>query len=303
MEITAPDYTTAQWQPIRDAMKASVPGMTDEVAAGALKAAWDAKRAMDEADRIVREAAEEERIRAEEAEENERRAAEKKAREDERRAEEAKNRQKYAPISEGIDDSVLYDFILATPVKKVMKTGAWVGMWHMSDEGIAAAAKDADEYDDGEVITLKKSRKDDEFVLKGNSISVTGQVSDENMAFADLTVAFQRFPIAARQSGWREDRIAMFVGFFKKIVDHPWRVENDPLKVKERALILYAARRRKLWHANMDSYERGPLPDIRVWRAKLMEDCRSDAYDLMRSRRDKAWQDKILAESARVSRR
>ena len=76
-----------------------------------------------------------------------------------------------------------------------------------------------------------------------------GIVEDQDLTWEDFSIAAPRMIDAMAKAEWLQDRIVMMTDFWSGIQVHPLRSSSDPLG--KRALLLYQAEQRKLWHQAM----------------------------------------------------
>ncbi|KAF8164528.1 hypothetical protein BJ912DRAFT_257027, partial [Pholiota molesta] len=211
------------------------------------KAAWQAQ--LDEEAAVI---AERQRL-ASEAEEAARLAAEEE-RIAEQREDERKNKAKYIPIPGAeVTAPDTAPVIISPAVRKKLKAGDWVALWHFTSAGLDEVTRDPGAADFDAVNLVR---------LDGNSIGWTSAhdlkksravVDDADLSWDDFLQAAPRLLVAMQQSAWPKDRVDMFATFFGNIQLVALGTVRGDLEVRRRALLLYASEQRKQWHVCITS--------------------------------------------------
>lgn len=291
-QAETPDFSTDTYRDAREALKAQIEGLNDQVAAASLKAAWLAQCAADatarQKQREAEAAAAAEQARLDKEADDILGAAEAQEREAVRIEEEKKMRAKFPPVNVGVGLPNELPLDIAPTVLRRLKDVKLVPLYHFTNEGAKAATKDASDLVEDEMYRIMDNSDGvPTFVKGGSRKGLETKIADEDLSWEQFQVATMRFTSALQLAGWPSDRQKMFTEFFYKIQMHPWRTSPDPDGIKDRALFIYAAEQRKLWHQYLELGV-NPVPDISQFNDESLRCAKDKAYDRHRSRKDRA---------------
>ncbi|KAF8952821.1 hypothetical protein BDZ97DRAFT_1680586 [Flammula alnicola] len=175
--------------------------------------------------------------------------ADKEERMAEQKEDEKKNKAKFLPIPD--TDVTAPDsapIIVSPAVRKKLRAGDWVALWHFTSDGLDEVTCDpgAADYD---AVNLVR--------LDGNSIGWASAhelkksravIDDADLPWDDFVQAAPRATLAMEEAGWPRDRVTMFASFFGNLQLVALGTVRGNLEVRRRALLLYQSEQRKQWH-------------------------------------------------------
>ncbi|KAJ3521968.1 hypothetical protein NMY22_g12089 [Coprinellus aureogranulatus] len=209
-------------------------------------------------------------------------------REDARKEEEKRLRIKFPPVNTGVGLPNELPLEVGPTVLRRLKDVKYVPLYHFTNEGARAATKDVGDLVEDEMYRIMDNSDGiPTFVKGGSKKGLETKIADEDLNWEQFQVATMRFIAALQLAGWPSDRQKMFTEFFYKIQMHPWRTSPDPDGIKDRALFIYAAEQRKLWHQYLELGV-NPVPDLAQFNEEALRRAKDEAYDRHRSRRDRA---------------
>ncbi|KAF8196510.1 hypothetical protein BJ912DRAFT_846769 [Pholiota molesta] len=211
------------------------------------KAAWQAQ--LDAEAAVI---AERERL-ASEAEEAARLAAEEE-RIAEQREDEKKNKAKYIPIPGAEVTAPDTAPVLISPtVRKKLKAGDWVALWHFTSDGLDEVTRDPGAADYDAVSLVRLDSNSVGWAPAHELKKSRAVVDDADLSWDDFLQAAPRLLVAMQQSAWPKDRVDMFATFFGNIQLVALGTVRGDLEARRRALLLYASEQRKQWHVCISS--------------------------------------------------
>ncbi|KAG1748758.1 hypothetical protein EDD22DRAFT_917410 [Suillus occidentalis] len=99
-------------------------------------------------------------------------------------------------------------------------------------------------------------------------------VKDEDLTWEEFNEATLRMIAAMKVHGWPTDRIDMHIDFWSALQNHRWRLAPDTLK--QRALLLYQAQQRRMWHLHVNTPHGWSLAKINQ---KVLYRARDELFD------------------------
>jgi len=272
-EAVRPDFTSDQHA---DACRTlSDTGVPENLAAAALLHLWtiDNEREKTEWDRITaQEVREEEEARHLAAAAKEILLQQDQAEKEAALAEERKkHKTKFIPVPKA---KALVNLIClpAKYVLKQMESGGYVELFYFTNQGISDAEEVATTPDDDTYVWKRQDDGTCSFVE--TSIAKKGLktdlLPDEKLSWEQFFEATPRLIKFMTSYQWPQDRIDMFCSFFLGIQSHPWRTSVHPFCKK--ALLVYQAKQRHLWHHTIGSPVGFSLAEIEEEILKNMRD-------------------------------
>lgn len=205
------------------------------------RVAWDAQLAEEAA--LIAERDQAERLAADAAH-----ALEQQEVATARLEEEKKTRAKFAAIPvNGVPD--LFPIIVSPGIRKKLRAGDWVALWHFTDTGLDDLRKDpaSADYD---AVNLVKLAGNNGLAWEDarNSTSSRKVVDDGDLAWDEFIQAAPRLVSAMQEAAWPQDRVDMFASFFGNLHTFSLGVNEGSAQATRRALLLYQSEQRKQWH-------------------------------------------------------
>ncbi|KAJ6496855.1 hypothetical protein DFH09DRAFT_945761 [Mycena vulgaris] len=279
------DYTSAIFKPLRDLLVAgsatSATPLTDADAAvqladswnagrAARKVIWDAQVQADAAQAAADAAAETAQVEAAQAAVDAAAEAE--------RLEIEKKKPKLGAFDAGL---LIPDFLgprASNFAKKKLEDKAYVELWYWTKEGCldAELLRGGVEADESFGITQIGST----LSLKPLTAYKASKkvVPDEELSWAQLSIARAGFLAAIEAAGWPKEHRAALASFFYAIETHPSRMNHDDYA--DTILVIYAARARRFWH-DLLAQDKGF--NIAIINDKLLEQISQEFHNKLRS--------------------
>lgn len=279
--LTRPDYTLEFYQETRNRLINQ--HTTEEQATILLGSIWDANNDAEKTlweDQLTLEAEDkEERRREEEEEEALLHLERKKQKEDQRKEEMKKHKAKYILIpNRKIPNHP--PVIAAQEATRRLEKGEYAQLWYWTNNGTKSARHTYNNVDQ-DAMTMRKS-DDGSMIWMPASISkeTKGLVEDQGLTLEEFCTATPRMLDAMMRADWPKERVQMMMAFWGGLQVHPYRYSADSRET--RALILYQAEQRRLWHYAITSPNGGY--DL----SEINEELLRDAKDRIKSQDDDA---------------
>lgn len=191
-----------------------------------------------------------------------------------------RNKDKYLPIplDRGIPMQP-HDVLSSYAVKKLEK-GEYIPLWYVTNEGLDSARRSNVAADSNSMVMVIND--DGTNSWQTTAQPARGVLDDEDLPWEVVCTSCSLLVTAAANAGWTDDRIDILSGFFGGIVTHPWRGSRD--LVERRALQVYMAEQRRLWHASIGSSIGGY--NISMFNHQLLRDTYERVYRRERTKLD-----------------
>jgi hypothetical protein len=245
--IQHPDYTLEFFEQTRIALVNE--NTTHDKAAAILANIWTASNATEkviwqlqlDADNFLAEAA-----RQQDDEAHALREAEVvKEKEDMQKEERRKNQSKFLPIP---DHPVPQHppVIAAQSASRRMDKGDFVPLWYYTNKGLENALSSYNSTDEDALTLLRHADGSTSLIPASATKESKGVINDQDIEWEDFCIAAPRMIEAMGRANWPRERILMMSEFWANLQEHPFRSSGAPYKQK--ALLVYQAEQRRLWH-------------------------------------------------------
>lgn len=160
-----------------------------------------------------------------------------------------RNKDKYIPIPLDRGIPIQPHNVLSAYAIRKLEKAEYVPLWYVTNEGLDSARRSNVAADSHSMVMT--TNEDGTTAWQSAAQPARGVIDDEDLPWEVVCTACPLLVTAAASAGWTDERIDMLAGFFGGIVTHPWRGSRDPHE--RRALHVYLAEQRRLWHAAIAS--------------------------------------------------
>jgi hypothetical protein len=209
-----------------------------------------------------------------------------KEKEDLRKEERKKNHGKFLPIP---DRPVPHrpPVIAAQSATRRMDKGDCVPLWYYTNNGLENALSTYNSTDDDALSLLRGPDGSTSLIPASSTKESKGVVEDQDLDWEDFCIAAPRMIEAMGRANWPPERIQMMSNFWANLQEHPFRSSGAPFEQK--ALLLYQAEQRRLWHIAINTPHSGY--NLSIINESLLRDAKERLF----------WKDRTRAEAERDS--